>query len=261
MTPKPHHSCRLNQLQRELRSRRNGRKAKVLQSFFKTGPGQYAAGDIFFGVSVPELRRLAAAAGEVREAVILGLLRSKVHEERFLALLLLMRQYDSAGSQRKKKLFRLYLDNIKWVNNWDLVDVSAPHIIGPHLMHTGSRQLLYRLAASADVWQRRTAIVATLHCIKNNHFTDTLRLARRLRADKHDLIHKAAGWMLREVGKRDRRLLERFLRQYGMSMPRTMLRYAIERFPESLRQAYLRPKRSKKSLEKQEYSPASLNIV
>jgi len=237
------HRCLLSltQIQRELRRRRNSRKARVLQSFFKTGPGQYAAGDIFLGIPVGELRRIAAATA-VTEAVMLGLLRSKVHEERLLALLFLLQQYREANADTKRKLFQLYLNNIQWINNWDLVDISAPHIIGFHLMDGKSKRLLYQLAASTNVWQRRIAIVATMHFIKNGHFADTLKISRRLLNDKHDLIHKAVGWMLREVGKRNRSLLEQFLIQHKSSMSRTMLRYAIERFPEGLRQAYLRMK-------------------
>lgn len=221
---------------------RDSRKAKILRSFFKTGSGQYAEGDIFWGIAVGKLRRLASVCGEVKQSTIASLLHSKVHEERLLALLLLMRRYRIADKQEKEKLFRFYLNNIKWVNNWDLVDISAPHIIGSYLMSHKRGQLLYRLAASANLWQRRIAIVATLPLIKTNQFTYTLKIARRLLGDKHDLIHKAVGWMLREVGKRDQKVLEQFLRQYSIFMPRTMLRYAIERFPEHLRQFYLRPK-------------------
>lgn len=230
-----------SQIRRQLRCRRNNTKAKVLQSFFKTEPGQYAAGDVFLGIPVGELRRISRACDDIRDEDIIRLLHSKIHEERFLALLVLMRRYRQADARLKKRFFRLYLNNIRWVNNWDLVDLSAPAVIGSHLFHTNKR-LLYRLAASQSLWQRRIAIVATLHFIRNDDFTDTLKLARCLLTDKHDLIHKATGWMLREVGKRNRRVLEQFLDKYHISMPRTMLRYAIERLPGRQRQAYLRGK-------------------
>ena len=213
-------------------------KAEVFRNFFKTGPGEYGEGDCFLGVTVPELRRLAASYQTITLREVAQLLRSPIHEERLLSLLILCRAYAVGDASAKKTIYELYLKNSRFVNNWDLVDASAEHIVGAFL--TGkSKQPLSALAQSEDLWKRRIAIMATFHFIKRGEFKETLKIARILLFDKEDLIHKAVGWMLREVGKRHLQSEERFLKGHYKKMPRTMLRYAIERFPEAKRQRYL----------------------
>ena len=216
----------------------NPSRAAAVSRFFKTAPGQYGAGDRFLGIRVPVLRTLAATYQALSLRDVSALLRSPWHEERLLALLILVRQYSRAEPARREAIYRLYMRRTSQINNWDLVDCSAEHIVGAHL-RDGTRTRLLRLAKSKVLWERRIAILATFHYVKRDEFDDTLRVARLLRDDPDDLIHKAVGWMLREVGKRDRAAEETFLRQHAKRMPRTMLRYAIERFPESLRRRYL----------------------
>ncbi len=230
---------RLPEIQSRLRSLASPETAQVLQGFFKTGPGQYGAGDEFLGIKVPRVRALAKDFPDTGLATAVELLHSRFHEQRLLALLFLMRIFAAGGAQERQDAYQAYLANSRWINNWDLVDLSAPHVVGAYLAER-ERAPLYQLARSASLWERRIAMVATLHFIRRNDFDDTLRLAEHLLKDREDLMHKACGWMLREVGKRDQERLESFLRQHGRGMPRTMLRYAIERFPEELRQAYLR---------------------
>ena len=213
-------------------------RAAAVSRFFKTAPGEYGAGDRFLGISVPVLRKLAARHRAAPLRALSLLLESPWHEERLLALLILVRQYAVGDPARREAIYRLYMRRTARINNWDLVDVSAEHIVGAHL-RDGKRSRLLRLAKSRVLWERRIAIMATFHYIKRGEFADTLRIARVLRDDPHDLIHKAVGWMLREVGKRRRAVEERFLRQHATRMPRTMLRYAIERFPQRLRRRYL----------------------
>jgi 3-methyladenine DNA glycosylase AlkD len=220
-------------------------KAVILQRFFKTGLGQYGEGDIFVGVMVPQSRQVAKKFSQLPLGEVRTLLYSRIHEERLVALLILAWRYSSASSSRgeKEEIVKFYLDNIKQVNNWDLVDLSAPNILGAHLLvdnRDDRRRLLYRLAGSENVWERRIAIVATHHFIRNGDFSDTLKIAEMLLQDRHDLIHKATGWMLREVGKRDAAAEEAFLEKHCSVMPRTMLRYAIERLPESKRRRYMK---------------------
>jgi 3-methyladenine DNA glycosylase AlkD len=215
-------------------------KARILQGFFKTGPGEYGEGDVFLGIVVPRIRELVRRHRALTPADAAALLTSTYHEERELALMILVERFRSAGSAAlRENIYQLYLEHRQHINNWDLVDLSAHHIVGAWLADK-SRDVLDALAASASVWDRRIAIIATLHYIRNKQFEDTLRIASRLLRDPHDLIHKAVGWMLREVGKRDEAAEETFLRKYYRQMPRTMLRYAIERFPEKKRLAYLR---------------------
>jgi 3-methyladenine DNA glycosylase AlkD len=228
-------------IRKRLRLLADREKAKVLQGFFKTGPGQYGEGDIFLGVTVPKLRGLAKECRDTAVDDIIKLLRSRVHEGRVLALLLLVRAYADGGDIIRRKIYTLYLRNTRFINNWDLVDLSAPNIVGHYLLDRGRRPLL-ELASSPDLWKRRIAILATFQFIKQNDFNDTLKISKQLLDDKHDLIHKAVGWMLREVGKRDQRTEEAFLRVHYRNMPRTMLRYAIERFPEAKRKKYLNSK-------------------
>jgi 3-methyladenine DNA glycosylase AlkD len=217
---------------------RNPAKARVLQWFFKTGPGEYGEGDRFLGVVVPQLRRLVPIFQDADSEAIEGLLRDPFHEKRMLALLLLVRQYERGDEAKRAAIERYYLSHTDRINNWDLVDLSAPNIVGAHRL-TRTRGVLRRLARSRSMWERRIAIVATHAFIRAGEFGDTLAIADVLMDDREDLIHKACGWMLREVGKRDRRILEQYLEPRCRRMPRTMLRYAIERFPERLRKRYM----------------------
>ena len=213
-------------------------RAKVLQRFFKMGPGEYGEGDMFLGIRVTELRKLAKEYQDITTKEVEQLLKSAIHEERLLALLILVRTYSRGDECAKKKIYELYLKNTKAVNNWDLVDGSAEHIVGAFLMDKSKRPL-YRLAKSKNLWERRISIMSTFHFIKRDEFSETLKISGMLISDEEDLIHKAVGWMLREVGKRRLQTEERFLRDHYKEMPRTMLRYAIERFPEPKRQRYL----------------------
>jgi len=216
-------------------------KAKILQGFFKTGPGHYGEGDVFLGITVPVLRKVVKECGATSLPDAIQLLRSAIHEERLLALLLLIHAYTNTHDSLKGKIYDLYLKNTPYINNWDLVDLSAPNIVGNYLMDK-SREPLYALARSRGLWKKRIAILATFHFIRQNDFTDTLQISKILLNDDHDLIHKAVGWMLREVGKRDLQAEEKFLRLHYKKMPRTTLRYAIERFPEAKRKNYLKGK-------------------
>lgn len=215
-------------------------KAVILPRFFKTGPGQYGEGDKFHGVVVPKIRKAALEHAGASENDILALLYSEYHEERLAALIILIAQYQRGDGARKEDIFRLYLAHTNRINNWDLVDLSAPHIVGAHLF--GKRaSILTKLAESRDLWERRIAILATHYFIRRGESRETLRIAKKLLKDPHDLIHKAVGWMLREVGKHCSLEEERaFLDAYASVMPRTMLRYAIECFPEELRAYYLK---------------------
>jgi 3-methyladenine DNA glycosylase AlkD len=225
-------------IRRRLRSFANREKAALLQRFFKTGPGQYGEGDRFLGVMVPQTRQVVKSYRNAPLSEVVKLLRSPWHEERLCALLLLVSTFERGDDAVRKKIFDLYLGNTRYVNNWDLVDLSAHKIVGPSL-DGGSRALLHRLARSKSLWERRIAVVSTFHYIGRSDFAFSLALAERLLDDDEDLMHKAVGWMLREVGKKDPAVLESFLRKHLGAMPRTMLRYAIERFPEAKRKKYL----------------------
>ncbi len=215
--------------------------AQILQGFFKTGKGEYGEGDIFLGIRVPILRKLLKEYRHTPETEVIKLLHSPIHEERMLAILILVDTFTKGDEKKKNSIYRLYLNNTESINNWDLVDISAGHIVGAYLINR-SRKILYRLAGSDMLWERRIAIVATFNFIRHNDFSDTLKISEMLLSDKEDLIHKAVGWMLREVGKRDFTAEEKFLKRYYKKMPRTMLRYAIEKFPERKRQKYLKGK-------------------
>ncbi len=217
----------------------DSKHAAVSQKFFKTGPGEYAEGDIFLGIKVPVLRALAKEYLDLSLTGLHSILKSKYHEERLLALLIMVGQFGKGDSEKKQHLYDLYLDNTRFINNWDLVDLSADKIVGPFLMNR-SRSPLYVLARSDMLWERRIAIMSTFHFIKNNDYADTLKIAQFLLSDPEDLIHKAVGWMLREIGKRHLPTEERFLKKHYQKMPRTMLRYAIEKFPEPRRRQYLK---------------------
>jgi 3-methyladenine DNA glycosylase AlkD len=222
----------------ELEALADPERARAAQRYFRTGPGEYGEGDRFLGVRVPQVRAVAKRHREAPLATMLGLLRSPWHEVRLLALILMVDAYRRGDDAAREALFDAYLANTGHVNGWDLVDVSAGPIVGAHLDGRGKR-LLTRLAGSTSLWERRIAIIATSHEIRCGRFDETLRIATLLLDDPHDLIHKATGWMLREVGKRDRAVEERFLKQHLRRMPRTMLRYAIEKFPPALRARYL----------------------
>ncbi len=224
----------LKEIREELKEKTNKEKAEVLQRFFKTKKGEYGEGDVFLGITVPELRKIAKKNKNIGIMETLQFLRSKVHEERFIALLILIDKF----SEKNEKIFNLYLKNLKWVNSWDLVDISAYRIIGEYLFDK-EKTVIYNLAFSENLWEKRVAIMSTLYFIRKNHFKDTINIAEILVYDNHDLIQKAVGWMLREIGKRDIREEEKFLDKYYKKMPRTMLRYAIEKFPKDKRKYYL----------------------
>jgi len=226
-------------LQSQLRALASAETAANLQRFFKTGPGQYGAGDVFLGIKVPPLRALAKQHRDAGLDTIAALLASRYHEERMFALLLLMQFYQGADEAAQQAAYDLYLGHTQHINNWDLVDVSAPRIVGRHLQDR-PRKVLHKLARSSSLWERRIAILATAWFIRLDDYADTLRIAEMLLQDEHDLMHKAVGWMLREVGKRDLAAEEDFLHRHYRGMPRTMLRYAIEKFPERERQRWLR---------------------
>jgi len=227
-------------IQSELRKASTPAKAEASKRFFKTGPGQYGEGDVFLGVTVPEQRRIAKEYRALSLEDIEQLLQSKEHEFRMTALLIMTYQYPKASEAEKKQLYDLYLAHTKWINNWDLVDVSAPRIVGTYLQDKNP-SILFDLAQSESLWERRIAIIATLAFITSRKAETTFAIAKLLLQDKHDLIHKAVGWMLREVGKRCGEGVERnFLDQYASRMPRTMLRYAIERFNANTRAYYLK---------------------
>jgi 3-methyladenine DNA glycosylase AlkD len=216
-------------------------KARFLQRFFKTGPGEYAEGDRFIGLKVPQVRLLLREYRGLTPTDALPLLMSPIHEERLFALLALVRCFEKGYQATREQVYTLYLANTNHINNWDLVDISAPQIVGGFLLER-ERGPLDLLARSASLWERRIAIMATFTFIRQSQFGDTLRIARLLLHDREDLIHKAAGWMLREVGKREPAVEEGFLKEHCRVMPRTMLRYAIEKFPEEKRQMYLKGK-------------------
>lgn len=230
----------MKKLRKELKKYSDISKAKILEGFFKTGVGQYGEGDVFLGVSVPNTRKVVRGAVK-RFSLdnVQKLLSSKIHEERLASLLILVEKYKQVEEHDKAVIYNFYLANARGVNNWDLVDLSAPNIVGNYLLHRRNRKILYKLAKSENLWERRIAIVSTFTFIRAEEFIDTLKISKILLKDKHDLIHKAVGWMLREVGKRDVETLKKFLKTNYSSLPRTTLRYAIERFPEDLRKKYL----------------------
>jgi 3-methyladenine DNA glycosylase AlkD len=229
----------LEALQIELEQLGDAGDAVFLARYFKTGPGEYGEGDRFRGIRVPVLRKLAKQYRSLDDADVRRLLTSPFHEDRLTALLILVEQAQRADRARRAALYRLYLDHTAYINNWDLVDLSAGKIVGAYL-YPDDVAPLFALAGSDSLWERRIAIMATSHFIAQGHYATTLQLAERLLHDDHDLIHKAVGWMLREVGNRDHAVEEAFLQIHYRAMPRTMLRYAIEKFPEERRQAYLR---------------------
>ena len=230
----------LQRLQEHYRALADPVKAQLAQRFFKTGPGQYGEGDQFLGIRVPETRAFLQRTDLLSEAEVLELLQSPWHEERLLALLALVRRFTKAKRDEaaQARIVEVYLSHTAHINNWDLVDSSAPQIVGTWLLKR-DRTVLHRLAASAHLWEQRISIVATQTLIRAKDFTETLKLCERFLNHPHDLMHKACGWMLREMGKKDRPTLLSFLDKHAKVMPRTMLRYAIEHLPEEQRQHYL----------------------
>ena len=224
----------LNKFIKELKFFSDPFQAKVLQRFFKTNKGEYGEGDIFLGIKVPVQRNLVKKF-DLNLDQIQVLLNSKIHEHRFSALVFLLNKYE----KNSEEVFNFYLKNSKKINNWDLVDAFAPKIVGKFLVDK-NKDILYKLARSKNLWEKRISIISTLWFIRNNKFNDTLKISEILLKDSHDLIHKAVGWMLREVGKKDQGIEEKFLKKHYKKMPRTMLRYAIEKFDEVRRKKYLK---------------------
>ena len=229
----------ISRLKTDLKKLSTKKRAKALQWFFKTGPGEYGQGDVFMGVTVPDIRGVAKKYRNLSFVNIKSLLKSKIHEERLVALLILVHNFQKGSDKDKEKIFKFYLKNTKDINNWDLVDLSCHKIVGAWLFDK-PRKVLYGLAKSKNLWEKRISIISTAYFIGRGDFRDTLKISKILLKDSHDLIHKAVGWMLREVGNRSRKIEEKFLKLHYKKMPRTMLRYAIEKFPEKRRQAYLK---------------------
>ena len=226
-------------IQKQIRRLGNKEYAARLRKYFKTGKGEYGEGDRFLGIQVPVLRKIAKKYRKISIGEVSELVKSQFHEERLFSLFVLVEFFKRANDKDKKIIYTVYLSNTKFINNWDLVDASAGHIVGAYLL-TRDKKPIYVLARSKNIWERRISIMSTSYFIKYNRFVDTLNIAEMLLGDEEDLIHKAVGWMLREIGKRDFELEERFLGKYYKSMPRTMLRYAIEKFPEEKRRIYLK---------------------
>jgi 3-methyladenine DNA glycosylase AlkD len=230
----------LPRIKKELAGYASKEKKEVLQRFFKTGPGEYGEGDVFLGVKVPDIRGTAKKYyKDITWMDIKELLSSVLHEERLLALITLVYRFEKAEEEEREKIKVFYLKNTRYINNWDLVDLTAPNIVGAQI-YEKDRRVLDVLSSSKSLWERRIAVLATFFFIRREDFSCTLKLAKKLLNDKEDLMHKAVGWMLREIGKRDIIVLEKFLKKHYKSMPRTMLRYSIERFKEQRRQQYLK---------------------
>ena len=231
----------LKDFETQLKKAANKKDAEILQWFFKTGKGEYGEGDKFLGLKVPVIRSIVKNNKDLTLKEIQKALKSKYHEERLGALLILVDRYSKSNEKTKDEIVKFYLDNTKHINNWDLVDLTAPKILGKHLL-TRSKKILYKFAVSEDLWERRISILSTFEFIREKQFKDSLKIAKILLNDEHDLIHKGVGWMLREIGKRNLGTEEIFLKKHYKKMPRTMLRYAIEKFPEKKRLAYLEGK-------------------
>jgi 3-methyladenine DNA glycosylase AlkD len=231
----------LDKLKQELEGLADSEQAKNLQRFFKTGKGEYGEGDIFLGIKVPKQREIAKKYFGLELKSVKKLVHSRIHEHRLISLLILINKYKSSDKKGKKEIYDFYLANTSGINNWDLVDLSSHRIVGDYLLNNeDEKKILYKLAESKDLWEKRIAIISTFAFIKENKFEDSLNISEILLNDEHDLIHKALGWMLREIGKKNREIEEKFLRVHYRKMPRTMLRYAIEKFPEDIRKKYLR---------------------
>jgi len=232
---------KIEEVKKRLRQFARKDKANTLQRFFKTGPGEYGEGDIFIGVMVPQIRLTAKEFSDLSLSDLRRLISSEIHEERLTALLILVHQYKKGDESHKEKIYNFYFRSKKHINNWDLIDLTAEHIVGAYLLDK-DKSILYDLAKSENLWGRRISMLSCFHYIKKESFETALEISEILLNDEHDLIQKAVGWMLREIGKRDLETEERFLKKHYKHMPRTMLRYAIEKFPEKKRQAYLKGK-------------------
>ena len=228
----------LSNLTKEIQKQKNPQKALFLQRYFKTGKGEYGEGDIFLGLTVPQQRIIAKKFCDLSLEETLKLLKSTIHEYRSIALMILVWSYQKTSTVKKQTIVETYLKHTTYINNWDLVDASASYILGDYLF-TKKKDLLYKLAKSKNLWERRIAMLTTYYFIKNNEFYDALKVANILLRDQHDLVHKAVGWMLREIGKRSQKTEELFLKKHYLTIPRTMLRYAIERFSKEKRKDYL----------------------
>ena len=231
-------------VQKALRKVANKKRKETNEWFFKTGKGEYGYGDKFIGVSMPDARKVILNFLDLPPQEVKKLLSSKIHEHRMAALMILKRQYDGSPKAGRQKIYEFYLKNTKHINNWDLVDVSAHKIIGRHLLDgkKSDRKILYKLVKSKNMWERRIAIITTWEFIHEGELDDTFKLSKLLLNDKEDLLHKAVGWMLREAGKKDMKRLESFIKANYKNIPRTSLRYSIEKFPETKRKAYLKGK-------------------
>jgi 3-methyladenine DNA glycosylase AlkD len=227
-------------VQTQLKKFAKSKRAKNLSRFFKTGKGEYGEGDKFIGVVVPQIREIAKTNQEIPLTQINKLISSKIHEYRLTALLILTYKYTKANEVLKKQIVEFYLKNINFINNWDLVDLSSPKILGNYFFNNPGKDILFKLANSKNLWERRIAVLSTFEFIKNNSFQDSIKISEILLNDKQDLIHKAVGWMLREIGKRNLKTEKEFLLKHHKQMPRTMLRYAIEKFDQKDRDFYLK---------------------
>jgi 3-methyladenine DNA glycosylase AlkD len=234
-------SKNLTELRKRIKSLASSDIAKTMQWFFKTGKGEYGEGDVFAGLKVPTQRKVAREFKDLSLADLKELLHSKIHEERLISLLILVNNYERGDEKEKKSIYTFYIKNRMGINNWDLVDLSAPKIVGKYLFDK-DKSILFKFASSKNLWERRIAILSTYEFIRNHQYDTTLKIAKILVEDEHDLIHKAVGWMLREIGKKDLKVEEIFLKKHYKKMPRTMLRYAIEKFPEIKRKKYLQGK-------------------
>lgn len=230
---------RLVELRREINAHADEQRAHLMQRYFKTGEGEYGHGDVFLGLSVPQIREIARRYWDLPLTDALRLLKSKIHEERFTALVLLVHKYQKGDDADKTRVFKQYLAHAKWINNWDLVDTSTPQIVGDWCWRHGEAQRLMRLARSRDLWERRIGVLGTFTFIRNHDLKPALEVAEALLNDKHDLIHKAVGWMLREAHKRQAGPIHDFLDNHAHRMPRVMLRYAIEKMSNNERRHYL----------------------
>jgi len=231
----------LEEIKLSLNRLANKKDAEMQRGYFKTGKGEYSEGDIFIGVRTPKIRKLVKEYQHAPISIPKMLLKSKIHDERVLALLMFVDRYERSDEVVQKSIVEFYLKNTRHINNWDLVDISAHKIVGAWLFER-SRAPINKMTKSSSLWDRRISIISTLYFIQNNDFNDTLKFAKTFLKDNEDLIHKATGWMLREVGKRDKKIILQFLKQHYKVMPRTMLRYTIEKFPETTRKKYLQGK-------------------
>ena len=231
----------MKKLKKDLRNHSDKERVKISQRFFKTGKGEYGEGDIFLGINMSHIRKIAKDVfSRFSLDNIQELLLSKIHEERMAGILILIEKFEKTNKENKKVIYNFYLANAKNINNWDLVDLSAPNIIGNYLLEYKDKKILYKLAKNKNLWEKRISIISTFSFIRNEQYNDTLEISKILLKDKHDLIHKAVGWMLREVGKRDKKVLEKFLKDNYSELPRTTLRYAIEKFENKDRKRWLK---------------------